>query len=44
MREVETNRLVIRAFETGDLDAFAGLMDASFGGPTDLNAYRERLT
>jgi RimJ/RimL family protein N-acetyltransferase len=44
MRELETNRLVMRPFTTDDLDAFAALMDASFDRPIDLDAYRERLT
>ncbi|HLW59172.1 MAG TPA: GNAT family N-acetyltransferase [bacterium] len=44
MRELETDRLVIRPFTMDDLDTFAGLMEASFPGSTDLNAYRERLT
>jgi hypothetical protein len=45
---LETHRLVIRPFTTDDLDAFAGLMDASFVRPTeraeDLNAHREWLS
>ena len=48
MRELETHRLVIRPFTTDDLDAYAGLMDASFDRlierAKDLDAYRERLS
>ena len=44
MRELETNRLVIRPLTTDDLDAFASLMHASFGGPSDPEAYRDRVT
>ena len=44
MHELETNRLVIRSFTTDDLDAFAELMDASFGRQIDRDAYRERVT
>ncbi|HKV44411.1 MAG TPA: GNAT family N-acetyltransferase [bacterium] len=43
MRELETSRLLIRSFTTIDLDVFARLMDASFGGPTDLEHHRERV-
>ena len=44
MRELETHRLRIRSLGTGDLDAFAALMNASFDGPSDPDAYRERVT
>lgn len=44
MRELDTNRLVIRPVTTADLDAFAALIHASFGGPRDPEAYRARVT
>jgi [ribosomal protein S5]-alanine N-acetyltransferase len=43
MRELETNRLVIRPFTKNDLDAYARLLDGSCGRPAGPQAYRDRL-
>jgi [ribosomal protein S5]-alanine N-acetyltransferase len=43
MRELETERLIVRAFAAGDLDTYARLLEVSFDEPATPNTYRERL-
>jgi RimJ/RimL family protein N-acetyltransferase len=43
MRELETTRLLIRAFGTADLDAYARLLSTSFDPPAGPHSLRDRL-
>ena len=44
MRNLETDRLLIRAFQSGDLDHFVALMEGAFGGGAPAEAYRQQVT
>lgn len=41
MRDLETDRLLIRAMRPDDLDAFTALVRVSFGDPFDAETYRD---
>jgi RimJ/RimL family protein N-acetyltransferase len=43
MRDLETDRLLIRAFRADDLDGFAELMDDAFGTGASRAAFREQV-
>src|SRR5437868_15204817 len=43
MRDLETDRLRIRALRPDDLDAWAALVTDCFGGPPDPVSYRDQL-
>jgi RimJ/RimL family protein N-acetyltransferase len=44
MRNLETDRLLIRAFQPGDLKDFKALMEGAFSGGGPEEAYREQVT
>jgi ribosomal-protein-alanine N-acetyltransferase len=43
MRDLETDRLLIRALRAGDLDDFSALMARAFGGAASDEAHREQV-
>lgn len=43
MHDIETHRLLIRAFADGDVPAYAALIHSAFGGPSQSPAYADQV-